>query len=193
MLFLLFTLFTCTLAKPTVTIQTSAGDIAIELDEVNAPISVANFLKYVDDGFYEGTIFHRVIKDFMIQGGGHTADLTKKGTRAPIKNEWKNGLKNTLGTLAMARLGGRPDSATSQFFINVKDNPFLDTPSDGAAYAVFGKVIDGFDVLRRIEIVSTSRRGGMGDVPVIPVVIQKIIRTSTEEVAPPPPPRQVDL
>jgi cyclophilin family peptidyl-prolyl cis-trans isomerase len=126
----------------------------------------------VKSGHYEGTVFHRVISSFMIQGGGHTADLSKRTTNKPIKNEWKNGLKNVKGSVAMARLGGNPDSATSQFFINVVDNPFLDKPQpDGAAYAVFGKVIAGLDVVEAIRKVKTGTKGGMGDVPLEPVTI----------------------
>jgi len=122
-----------------VLMQTTKGDIVLALDQDKAPISVANFLQYVDDGHYDGTIFHRVIAHFMIQGGGFTADMRQKSTRAPIKNEWKNGLKNTRGTVSMARTR-IADSATCQFFINVVDNGFLDQPNDGAAYAVFGTV-----------------------------------------------------
>ncbi len=123
-------------------IATSLGDLLVKLDPEKAPISTRNFLAYADAGFYDGTVFHRVIATFMIQGGGYTADMNRKPTSPPIANEWKNGLRNTRGTLAMARLGGDPDSATSQFFVNVADNPFLDRPQpDGAAYAVL--VIEG--------------------------------------------------
>ena len=155
-----------------VQLTTNHGDITIELDAKNAPVSTENFIAYVKSGHYEGTVFHRVIESFMIQGGGHTADLGKKTTNKPIKNEWKNGLKNTKGTVAMARLGGNPDSATSQFFINTVDNAFLDKPqSDGAAYAVFGKVVKGMDVVEKIRKVKTGNKAGMGDVPVEPVTI----------------------
>lgn len=157
-----------------VKLTTSKGAITIELDEKNAPISSANFLAYVRSGHYEGTIFHRVIESFMIQGGGHLADLSRKKTEKPIKNEWRNGLKNTRGTVAMARLGGDPDSATSQFFINVVDNAFLDRPQpDGAAYAVFGKVTEGMDVVDAIRKVRTGTKAGMGDVPLETIAITK--------------------
>ncbi|MGH7244839.1 MAG: peptidylprolyl isomerase [Phycisphaerales bacterium] len=157
-----------------VKLTTSHGDIVLELDPKKAPISTENFVAYVKSGHYEGTIFHRVIDSFMIQGGGHTADLGKKTTNKPIKNEWQNGLKNTRGTVAMARLGGNADSATSQFFINTVDNAFLDRPQpDGAAYAVFGKVISGMEVVEKIRKVKTTTKQGMGDVPVEPVMIAK--------------------
>jgi cyclophilin family peptidyl-prolyl cis-trans isomerase len=159
---------------PNVKITTSKGDITIELDAAKAPISTENFLAYVNSGHYAGTIFHRVIPNFMIQGGGHTADMAKKPTNKPIKNEWKNGLKNLKGTVAMARLGGDADSATSQFFINTVDNAFLDRPQpDGAAYAVFGKVTAGMDVVEAIRHVKTGTKHGHGDVPVEPVTITK--------------------
>lgn len=157
-----------------VKLTTSHGDIVLELDPKNAPISTENFIAYVKSGHYEGTVFHRVIDSFMIQGGGHTADLSKKTTNKPIKNEWKNGLKNVRGAVAMARLGGNPDSATSQFFINTVDNSFLDKPQpDGAAYAVFGKVISGMEVVDKIRKVKTTTKQGMGDVPVEPIMIAK--------------------
>jgi cyclophilin family peptidyl-prolyl cis-trans isomerase len=149
------------------------GTITIELDERNAPISSANFLSYVKSGFYDGTVFHRVIPNFMIQGGGHTPDLKKKPTNAPIKNEWRNGLKNVRGAVAMARLGGNADSASSQFFVNVVENAFLDRPQpDGAAYAVFGKVVEGMDVVDKVKGVATGSAGGMQDVPKLAVVIE---------------------
>ncbi len=164
-----------------VLLNTSKGDLVVRLDEKNAPISSANFLAYVDGGHYDGTIFHRVIKDFMIQGGGFTPDMKQKGTLAPIKNEWRNGLKNTRGTLAMARLGGNPDSATAQFFVNVVDNAFLDRAQpDGAAYAVFGLVVKGLEVADAIRAVKTGRRGMHDDVPVEPVVITKASRLSPD-------------
>jgi peptidyl-prolyl cis-trans isomerase B (cyclophilin B) len=161
--------------NPIVLLQTNKGDIKIELFQDKAPISTANFLHYVDTKFYDGTIFHRVIADFMIQGGGFTPGLlSEKKTDAPIRNESYNGLKNERGTLAMARTGD-PNSATSQFFINVKDNPALDRPKSGGAkevgYAVFGKVIDGMDVVEKIRAVDTHRSGGHDDVPVDDVVI----------------------
>lgn len=156
--------------------KTSMGDIYMELNGEKAPISTENFCRYVDKGFYEGTIFHRVINGFMIQGGGLTADLKQKPGDPPIANEWKNGLKNVRGSLAMARTNVA-DSATSQFFINVVDNGFLDQARDGAAYAVFGKVIAGMDVVDKIRAVRT----GNGDVPVTPVVIEKVSRISKAE------------
>jgi len=190
LLLLLLLVMSALCENPLVKIETTLGTVTIELDEVHAPITVANFLKYVDDGFYDGTIFHRVIKNFMIQGGGFTDDMVQKQTREGIKNEWQNGLKNVYGSIAMARLGGKPDSATSQFFINVKDNSFLDTASDGAAYAVFGKVIDGLDTVQAIEGVKTGKKNGMGDVPQKTVLIKKVIRVGGDEPAPtaPPPP-----
>lgn len=159
-----------------VQITTSKGPITIELDPKNAPISTENFLAYVKSGGYDGTIFHRVIANFMIQGGGFSSDLKKKATTRAIKNEWKNGLKNSRGAVAMARLGGNPDSATNQFFINVVDNAFLDRPQpDGAAYAVFGKVVEGMDTVDAIKSSRTTSKGGMDDVPVEPVVIEKAV------------------
>jgi len=160
---------------PSVKLTTNHGDIVIELDEAKAPISVANFLSYVDKGHYDGTIFHRVIPGFMIQGGGFSSDMRQKPTDAPIKNEWKNGLKNARYTIAMARTSV-PDSATSQFFINVADNAFLDQARDGAAYAVFGKVTQGSDIVDKIAGVRTGNKGGHQDVPVEPVTIQKALR-----------------
>ncbi len=156
-----------------VKLKTSMGEILLELNEEKAPITVENFVKYVEDDFYNGTIFHRVIENFMIQGGGFTPEMEQKPTRAPIENEWKNGLSNKRGTVAMARLGNQPDSATAQFFINVSENDFLDQPRDGAGYAVFGKVVDGMEVVEKIRKVKTTTRGRMGDVPVEPVVIEK--------------------
>ncbi len=163
--------------NPQVALDTSHGPIVVELDAAKAPISTANFLAYVDAGHYDGTIFHRVIKTFMIQGGGFTADMQQKGTRAPIKNEWKNGLKNVRGTLAMARTSV-PDSATSQFFINVVDNAFLDSPSGGAAYAVFGRVVSGMEAVDAIRSVATTTKGGHGDVPTTPVLIKSAKRVA---------------
>ncbi|QOJ00531.1 MAG: peptidylprolyl isomerase [Phycisphaeraceae bacterium] len=147
-------------------LTTTLGEITLELDADKAPISTKNFLDYVDSGHYAGTIFHRVIDGFMIQGGGFTPDMTQKPTRPTIKNEWQNGLKNLKGTIAMARIGGRPDSASSQFFINVADNAFLDRPqSDGAAYAVFGKVVAGMEVVDQIRKAPTGSKAGHQDVP----------------------------
>ena len=155
-----------------VKLETSMGDIVIELDEENAPITVKNFLGYTEEGFYDGTIFHRVIPNFMIQGGGFTADMKKKKTREPIANEASNGLKNERGTIAMARTNN-PDSATSQFFINHKDNTNLNYAGKGKpGYAVFGKVAEGMDVVDTIAAVKTTRKGRSSDVPVKPVVIK---------------------
>ena len=151
--------------------RTSKGDIVIELDRVKAPISVENFVQYVKDGHYDGTTFHRVIGSFMIQGGGFTPDMKQKDTRDPIKNEWRNGLKNTRGTISMARTSVA-DSATSQFFITVVDNGGLDMPRDGAAYAVFGRVIGGMDVVDAIRNVKTGIKGGMRDVPLEDVIAE---------------------
>ncbi len=166
--------------NPVVVIQTSMGDIEAELFADKAPVTVENFLSYARSGHYDGTIFHRVIPGFMIQGGGMTPDLTQKPTRPPIKNEADNGLKNETGTLAMARTSV-VDSATSQFFINVKDNAFLDHKSktpQGYGYAVFGKVIKGMDVVHKIENVETTSKGMHQDVPVKPVVIEKVTEVS---------------
>lgn len=154
--------------------KTSEGEIFLELNNEKAPISVENFVAYTKEGFYDGTIFHRVIPNFMIQGGGFDKDMNQKKVRAGIKNEWKNGLSNTQGTIAMARLGNRPDSATAQFFINVADNDFLDQPRDGAGYAVFGKVVKGMETVDKIRRVATTTKGPYGDVPVEPVVIEKV-------------------
>ena len=153
--------------NPVVVIETSLGSITAELDRRNAPVSVANFLAYAESGFYDGTIFHRVIRGFMIQGGGLTADLERKQTRAPIPNEATNGLSNDRGTLAMARTNV-VDSATAQFFINTVDNPMLNnrgTDPGSYGYAVFGRVTDGMDVVDEIEGASTGRRGPLSDVP----------------------------
>lgn len=169
--------------NPTVIMETSMGTIVIELFEDKAPISVKNFLLYVDEKFYDGTIFHRVISTFMIQGGGFTADINRKPTKAPIKNEAGNGLKNTLGTIAMARTN-IVDSATSQFFINVVDNNFLDhrdETSNGFGYAVFGKVVKGMDVVDKIKAVKTTTRNGMADIPEAPVTILSVKRAPAEK------------
>jgi peptidyl-prolyl cis-trans isomerase A (cyclophilin A) len=163
-------------AGPQVLLKTSLGDITIELDEAKAPQTVANFLAYVDAGFYNDTVFHRVIPDFMIQGGGLTADMEKKATREPVMNEATNGLKNLRGSIAMARTGA-PHSATAQFFINHGDNANLDYPSfDGWGYAVFGQVTAGMDVVDTIADVPTGMRGGRGDVPRETVMIESITR-----------------
>lgn len=155
--------------NPVVLIKTSKGDIKVELDKEKAPISVENFLSYVNDGYYSGTIFHRVIKNFMIQGGGFTPDMKQKPTKDPIKNEAKNGLSNTRGTIAMARTSV-VDSATSQFFINHRDNKFLDHGSRDYGYAVFGKVTEGMDVVDLIAVVET----GYQDVPKETITIESI-------------------
>lgn len=159
--------------NPVVIMSTSKGDIKIELFKDKAPITVENFLSYVNDGFYNGTVFHRVIPNFMIQGGGFTPDFTQKPTKPPIKNEAKNGLKNERGTLAMARTQV-VDSATSQFFINLVDNSFLDNGVRDYGYAVFGKVIDGMDVVDGIGNVQTGSKGMYGDVPQEDVVITSV-------------------
>ena len=161
-----------------VKLTTSMGPITLDLDEAKAPQTVANFLKYVDAGHYDGTIFHRVIDGFMIQGGGFTQDMKQKTTNAPIKNESANGLKNENYTVAMARTGVR-DSATSQFFINVKDNAFLNYSGEspqGWGYAVFGRVVEGQDVVDKIRKVPTGNAGGHQDVPREAVVIEKAER-----------------
>ena len=160
-------------AEPTVKLETSMGDIVVQLNSRKAPLSTANFLQYVKSGFYDGTIFHRVIKGFMIQGGGLTQDMKEKSGHAPIKNEASNGLRNQRYTIAMARTSD-PDSATSQFFINTVNNRFLDADKaqDGVGYAVFGEVIKGTDVVRKIEAVPTTTHGNYQDVPATPVVIK---------------------
>jgi len=159
-------------AAPRVKLATSAGDIVVELDAAKAPKSVENFLQYVKDKHYDGTVFHRVIDGFMIQGGGFTADMQQKPTRAPIPLEASNGLKNDRYTIAMARTGN-PNSATSQFFINVKNNDSLNAPNpDGYGYAVFGKVVAGTDVVDKIRTVSTGNKGGMQNVPLEAVTIK---------------------
>lgn len=160
---------------PVVLLETSAGNIKVELYEDKAPETVKNFLQYVKDGHYDNTIFHRVINGFMIQGGGFTADMAQKPTKAPIVNEAENGLKNTKGTLAMARTAD-VNSATAQFFINVADNSFLDfkakNPRD-YGYCVFGKVTEGMDIVDKMKAVKTGSKGGHSDVPVEPIVIKK--------------------
>ena len=156
--------------NPRVKLATSLGDIVVELDAQKAPKSTANFVQYVKAGHYNGTVFHRVIESFMVQGGGMAPDLSEKPTRAPIVLEAGNGLSNLRGTLAMARTGD-PDSATAQFFINVVDNPRLD--SAGGGYAVFGKVVDGMDVVDKIRVVPTGNKGMHQNVPLTPVVIKQ--------------------
>lgn len=160
-----------------VNVKTSKGLIVLELDSEHAPISTENFLAYADAGEYDGTIFHRVIDGFMIQGGAFEPNMKQRqGSRGGIKNEWQNGLSNTRGTVAMARLGNQPDSATNQFFINVSDNDFLDQPRDGAGYAVFAKVVEGLEVIDEIKGVATANKAGHGDVPVEPIIIESVKR-----------------
>lgn len=165
-----------------VVMTTSKGDVLLELDSANAPISTANFVAYAEAGTYDGTIFHRVIPGFMIQGGGFEPGMTKRDTKDPIKNEWDNGLSNVRGTLAMARTSA-PDSATNQFFINVKDNAFLDKPRGGnpAGYAVFGKVVDGMQVVDEIRFVKTGNREAYQNVPEEDVLIESMKVLTPEE------------
>ncbi len=158
---------------PVVLMSTSKGDMKIELFEKEAPETVKNFLAYVNDEFYDGTIFHRVMPSFMIQGGGFTEAMQEKPTKPPVKNEATNGLTNDNGTLAMARTGAI-HSATSQFFINVKDNDALNHTTQAYGYCVFGRVIEGMDVVREIEQVKTRRRGMHSDVPHEPIIIQSV-------------------
>jgi len=166
---------------PRVKVETTLGDIVLKLDAEKAPISTLNFIQYAEAKYYEGTIFHRVMKTFMIQGGGYTPDLEEKreGLRPGIRNEWKNGLKNVRGTIAMARRGREPDSGTSQFFINVVDNASLDQPRDGAGYAVFGAVVEGMETVDKIRDadVTTNPKYGEGRnavVPVEPIVVKSV-------------------
>ena len=168
--------------SPRVAVKTSMGTFTIELHEKEAPETVRNFLAYVDEGFYAGTIFHRVIEDFMIQGGGLDREMSRKKTRDPIANEAMNKLKNRAGTVAMARTSA-PNSATSQFFVNVVDNPMLDyrdTSAEGIGYCVFGKVVEGMEVVEKIRSVPTGVKNGMRDVPTTPVVIESITRVKAE-------------
>jgi peptidyl-prolyl cis-trans isomerase A (cyclophilin A) len=157
--------------------ETSHGEFTVELDEESAPVSSKNFLRYVDEGFFDGTVFHRVIPGFMVQGGGFTTDMEQKSGHAPIKNEADNGLRNLRGTLAMARTNDL-HSATSQFFINLVDNAFLDHKSGSFGYAVFGRVVGGLDVIDKIAKVKTGRQRGHDDVPGEPVVIKSVRRAS---------------
>jgi peptidyl-prolyl cis-trans isomerase A (cyclophilin A) len=173
-------------------IATSKGDIFVRLDKTKAPISTKNFMAYVDKKFYDNTVFHRVVKDFVIQGGGYAEDLKEKPTDPPIKNEWKNGLKNKKGTIAMARQPAA-DSASSQFYINVKDNDLLDAPreaGDNAAYAVFGNVMAGMNVVDQIRQVRTTTKTGtrpdgkpmpLGDCPTESVVIKSITKITKDD------------
>ncbi|MEN8216612.1 MAG: peptidylprolyl isomerase [Pseudomonadota bacterium] len=171
-------------SAPIVNMQTNLGTIVIELDAEKAPKTVDNFLRYVNEGFYNGTIFHRVIENFMIQGGGFTSDFQRKKNHSPVENEANNGLKNVRGTIAMARTGD-PHSATAQFFINVKNNAFLNhtAPSGrGWGYAVFGKVIDGMDVVDEIRKTKTGRGGPFWkDVPQTPVIIESVSVSLSEK------------
>ncbi len=162
--------------------KTTLGTIYLELDNEKAPITTENFLSYVESGHYNGTIFHRVMSNFMIQGGGFDKDMKQKSVKDGIKNEWKNGLSNMRGTIAMARLGRQPDSGTAQFFINVVDNQMLDMPRDGAGYAVFGKVVKGMDVVDKIREVPVGNNGMHQNVPVEAVVIEEVTRMSEEQI-----------
>jgi peptidyl-prolyl cis-trans isomerase A (cyclophilin A) len=165
-------------ANPSVVVKTSMGSFTIELFADKAPETVKNILRYADEGFYAGTLFHRVIDGFMIQGGGLDKEMNRKETRAGIVNEAGNKLKNVVGTVAMARTGD-PNSATSQFFVNVNDNAALDyrdSSREGIGYCVFGKVVQGMDVVEKIKAVPTGVKNGMRDVPVTPVVIESITR-----------------
>jgi peptidyl-prolyl cis-trans isomerase A (cyclophilin A) len=153
--------------------ETSLGDFKIEFFEKEAPISVANFQKYIDAGFFDGTIFHRIVPGFVIQGGGFTEDMTQKKTQPPIKNEADNGLKNVRGSLSMARTND-VNSATSQFFVNLKDNDFLDHSRGNFGYAVFARVTEGLDVIDKIAAVETGRRKGFDDVPVEAVIMKSV-------------------
>ena len=181
------------LATQYAVVVTNFGPITVELDDQKAPISVANFEQYAKEGFYDNTVFHRVMSGFMIQGGGYDhhgnypQGLHSKGahstTHPPIANEWKNGLKNVRGSLAMARLGGQADSATNEFFINLVDNDFLDQPRDGAGYAVFGKVVSGMDVVDSIGAMQTTSVGRMANVPTKEVVIKSVAVFKTMEEA----------
>jgi peptidyl-prolyl cis-trans isomerase A (cyclophilin A) len=155
--------------------ETTLGDFTVELFDKEAPGTVENFLKYIDDEFFDGTIFHRVVPGFVIQGGGFTEDMNQKKTRPPIKNEADNGLKNERGTLSMARTSD-VNSATSQFFVNLKDNEFLDHQRGNFGYAVFARVADGMDVIDKIADVETGRRHGFDDVPVEPVIMTRVRR-----------------
>jgi peptidyl-prolyl cis-trans isomerase B (cyclophilin B) len=164
------------MAAPQVVLETSLGNIKLELDDAKAPVTAANFLSYVDEHFYDNTVFHRVIEGFMIQGGGFEPGMKQKKTKAPIKNEAANGLANVRGSIAMARTSD-PNSATAQFFINVVDNSASLNPRPGSAgYCVFGKVVEGMDVVDKIKAVATGRKSGHADVPVQDVVIKSARR-----------------
>jgi peptidyl-prolyl cis-trans isomerase A (cyclophilin A) len=156
-------------------VETNLGNFTIELFEKEAPLSAANFRAYIDSGFFDGTIFHRIVPGFVIQGGGFTEDMSQKKTNAPVKNEADNGLKNSRGTLSMARTNDI-NSATSQFFVNLKDNDFLDHSRGNFGYAVFGKVTQGMDVIDKIAAVKTGRKKGMDDVPLEAVIMTSVKR-----------------
>ena len=161
-----------------ITLNTNKGAIKVELDTGKAPSTCKNFLNYVDSGHYDGTVFHRVIPSFMVQGGGFSAEMQQKPTNAPVDNEADNGLLNDTGTLAMARTAD-PHSATSQFFINVNDNSFLnhtEKSPNGWGYCVFGKVVEGMDIVMEMSTVPTGNMGGHGDVPVEPLIIESVVR-----------------
>ncbi|TXY45450.1 peptidyl-prolyl cis-trans isomerase [Vibrio mimicus] len=168
-------LSSCVLAGPKVAVETTLGNFTIELDQEKAPVSVANFLRYVDDGSYVGSQFHRVIPGFMAQGGGFDANLNQLPTYAPIENEASNGLRNNTATIAMARTQN-PNSATRQFYINLVDNDFLDYAAKPPGYAVFGQVVEGFDVIEKMALQPTKTQGRMQNVPVTPIVINKVTR-----------------
>ena len=155
--------------------ETTLGNFTIELYEDKAPVSAENFLKYVDEGFFDGTVFHRIVPGFVIQGGGFAEDMSQKKNHPPIKNEADNGVKNTRGTLSMARTNDI-NSATLQFFVNLKDNDFLDHTRGNFGYAVFGKVTEGMDVIDKIAAVKTGRRRGFEDVPLDPVIMTSVRR-----------------
>ena len=171
---LAFAVTTPAISAVQVEVQTSAGDFVLDLDADRAPKTVQNFLQYVNDKHYQGTIFHRVIDGFMVQGGGFTVDMAQKSTRPPIPLEANNGLRNDRGTIAMARTGN-PNSATSQFFINVVDNPGLNAPKpDGFGYTVFGKVSSGMETIEKIRAMPTGSKSGMQNVPLSPVTINAV-------------------
>jgi peptidyl-prolyl cis-trans isomerase A (cyclophilin A) len=180
-LFVVTVIFACgqsaRAADPVVVVKTSLGSFEVQLDPTHAPLSTANFLDYVDKKFYDGTIFHRVIPGFMVQGGGFGPDMTEKPPGQPIKNEGLNGLHNLRGTIAMARTSD-PDSATAQFYVNVADNDSLDATPDNPGYAVFGKVIKGMEVVDKIVGVETTTKGMYENVPVEPIVIESVRRKS---------------
>ncbi len=160
--------------------ETTLGDFTVDLFEKEAPETVVNFLKYIDSGFFDGTIFHRIVPGFVIQGGGFTEDMSQKRTQPPIKNEANNGMKNLRGTLSMARTND-VNSATSQFFVNLKDNDFLDHKAGNFGYAVFARVTDGMDVIDNIAAVATGRRSGFEDVPTEAVVMRRVHRIAPSQ------------